>query len=1072
MKRMTLKNLLALLATLSCVFGAAAVSGCANGGANNSSNVSSVITLVDFKDETVDVAYGKTYTLQLMAKDDKGNMQSLKATVTTKDGKPVDVLNGKFVVLDKGGYVIEYKFENGGKTTTRKVTLNVIALAKPVIEVDGQTSAVISGRNYIIPTCTAIDYYDGELTPTVEIYKKSTDGNDVKVEYDAEYGVYTTSEAGEYYVLYSATNSSQKQGEKRLTFYVRESADAGEWDSFDDIGCEYSISRYDSLKNLTYLDTFEGREGVVCMAMSDANYGTFWGVEPKSFNVEDYENYKYIAISAYLAGEASDLLNVRFMTDCLITDVKANEWKTYYFDAASWIKRISAGTIAEESLKCVGSVFGGGDTKMYLDSIYFVNEVELDGCTFEQTDDGVKPVFEDTGALPDSYKVTFNGRVLPVYNGFFKADYVGDYVIEPVYTNSDKISFDTFTYTESGDTLKLNAYDKEIGASATTYVEPDVTAVDGNGAEVEGYSITKKVVYLDTVGVERTVLTVNPAKKGWYTYTFTAKADGKKSLETSAIVKVGDFIDGEILNVSDADAPKRFSSMFTGGTFETFTSTTENNETEGLPASYVGKTFIKLAYDTQYAYTTNNSYINFNSIMTKQEINDSVDNKVGFKLYVKAQAMDGVETMPNVTFDFLGEKTTLKLNAENTMHCSYATLLARYNKLSIHTTWADYVMAISTEIRKFAELTFYFDNIVTYEETDLPYAVRVTQENKSIIYNSDIPGVFVASDSDELSSFTGGYTGNAIKMYVATNPNYKFKNVYKPSQLQAIAKNYNTVSLWFAVDGITGNGSLYCWAEQKAFITNAAGGGNYALRKADNKVWKKYSISLDIYISILEQNNYEYIQIARTGVDGAITDGNAKAYFYVGDVEFSYVKPDILKVSETNVGNVFMDTTKATFVAAGADEIKDFAGGYTGNAAKLKRWTNNWYRFNNPYSLEQLAQIKQKYTKVSLWLAMDKLTAGSVRIYDINGNGATPDTFLNKAGWAGWSNKFFVANPTASNHLASATWHKVTISIDDYISLVTGADGKATSYCALMSIGQWESAGGENFYIGDITFEE
>ena len=142
MKRKTLRNLLAVAALLCVGLGAAACGGndsSSSSSQDSSSESSSVvkITLENFENESKDVGYGEKYELELQAIDTDGKYQALSATVTKTDGTPVDVTNGKFVVDDKQGYIVTYSFTSAGETVTKTVTLNVKALKKPVVHLDG-----------------------------------------------------------------------------------------------------------------------------------------------------------------------------------------------------------------------------------------------------------------------------------------------------------------------------------------------------------------------------------------------------------------------------------------------------------------------------------------------------------------------------------------------------------------------------------------------------------------------------------------------------------------------------------------------------------------------------------------------------------------------------------------------------------------------------------------------------------------------------------------------------------------------------------------------------------------------
>ena len=185
------------------------------------------ITLVNFEDETLEVGYGAMYDLELMVTDSEGNLHAVIGNVKTTDGTPVQTLNGKFVVHDRSGYVITYSFASGNTTVTRTVTLTVKALKKPIISLTGNVSVVMLGDACVLPTAEAYDYYDGDVEVTTEVYKKGKE-TDVKMEYDVQAGTFTATEAGDYYVLYTASNSADAKQTETVDFYVRKQVFLGD----------------------------------------------------------------------------------------------------------------------------------------------------------------------------------------------------------------------------------------------------------------------------------------------------------------------------------------------------------------------------------------------------------------------------------------------------------------------------------------------------------------------------------------------------------------------------------------------------------------------------------------------------------------------------------------------------------------------------------------------------------------------------------------------------------------------------------------------------------------------------
>ena len=180
--------------------------------------------LVDFKNGTAEIGYGQSYTLDLTVKDENGGFHPLTATVKSADGKDVEVFNGRFVANEKTDYIITYSCLRGKDEQTRTVTVRVVAAAKPIINLRGSGSPLLVGMDYVLPQATVYDYFDGDLPYTVKVMKKNAAG-DTEVDFDAENGVYTTTETGEFYIEYSAVNSNGIKNTATLDINVVEPDD-------------------------------------------------------------------------------------------------------------------------------------------------------------------------------------------------------------------------------------------------------------------------------------------------------------------------------------------------------------------------------------------------------------------------------------------------------------------------------------------------------------------------------------------------------------------------------------------------------------------------------------------------------------------------------------------------------------------------------------------------------------------------------------------------------------------------------------------------------------------------------
>lgn len=186
-------------------------------------DVESTVTLTDFSDETDVATYGSQYELENHAIGSDGQAYACDVNVQDSKGNAVSVAFGKFTVCDYDGYVVEYTVSLGDKTYTRTVRVSVKAAA-PMLTVQSQLTAFIDER-VSIPACSVIDYIDGEIeTYQTEVYKR-TDGDDEKQTYDADTCTFVPETAGEYYVLYTATNSKQISATAQTQIAVKDPAD-------------------------------------------------------------------------------------------------------------------------------------------------------------------------------------------------------------------------------------------------------------------------------------------------------------------------------------------------------------------------------------------------------------------------------------------------------------------------------------------------------------------------------------------------------------------------------------------------------------------------------------------------------------------------------------------------------------------------------------------------------------------------------------------------------------------------------------------------------------------------------
>ncbi len=248
--------------------------------------------LIDWKNQTIEVTYGSIYRLETTVKDADGKDYAVTATVKTKSGETVVANGNKFTAIDKGGYVITYKASVKGKTETRKVTVNVVA-GEPVITYGKGLKTVYTGWPCDIPSATAYDYYDGDVTEniSIKIYKKDADG-DIDLNYDGS-GKHTFTDAGEYYLRATVGNVAGNVKVLDKEFTVTDAATLT-----DDIWKVTEETKDVLSSGLTYIsaDKLEGKiEGEYKgNAMTRLCYGSLANYINYSLGNRDLTGYTYV----------------------------------------------------------------------------------------------------------------------------------------------------------------------------------------------------------------------------------------------------------------------------------------------------------------------------------------------------------------------------------------------------------------------------------------------------------------------------------------------------------------------------------------------------------------------------------------------------------------------------------------------------------------------------------------------------------------------------------------------------------------------------------------------------------
>lgn len=719
-------------------------SGQSSGGGQSSDSgvVETPATLVNFKDEALEVGYGAMYDLELMATDSEGKTYAVKGEVVKKDGTPVETLNGKFVVEDKNGYVITYSVTFAGETVTRKVTLTVKALKKPIVSLTGSLSVVMLGNTCTLPTAEGYDYFDGDLSVTAEVYKRGEE-TDAKLEYDADNGTFTPTETGDYYVVYTASNSADVAETVYVDFYVRKQVFVSNENTPKTVVPATLETVYNNDITEKFVENGEGSE----LATLKGGY-TGNAVRLSLSNNAGY-NFK----NTYTALEIADFAEKYNTVSFYIAATGMNGGTAYLMNKNGESNTFSGLATKGTNFPITPDMMG----QWFKFSVSMEEYISL----LEQTNFDYVNIFNSW-----LNKVTFpdlneNGALDANERGFY---YVGD--MEFSYEAPTVVEINETSYVRIKNNDKTETY---IANGAGSAIENFTGGYTGNAVHYTGNGNRGYRAQNDfTLEQLETIKTMYNSVSMWIAVDNIAS--GNQGMHYDWI-EAGTFL-------SKAVCKNKDKALFTA-------------EDNGVWYKYTVSIaeFIKLCTTTDE--TTGETVVN-----------DS------FYLFL---------TYPNNLIPL----TDANGDGEMTAHdCNV------------------YVGDI------------FFENI----EID-PYIVKVSPYTASFIsYNAN--DRYVANgEGSEIAGFTGGYTGNAVALSAVNNENYKVRNSLSLEDIEQLRKNYNSVSMWIAVDNIA-EGVVLLHSNPSAgknnFVNLAYKNGASGRFDANtNGAWKKYTLSIDEYITLI-----------------------------------------------------------------------------------------------------------------------------------------------------------------------------------------------------------------------------
>ncbi len=165
----------------------------------------------------------------------------------------------------------------------------------------------------------------------------------------------------------------------------------------------------------------------------------------------------------------------------------------------------------------------------------------------------------------------------------------------------------------------------------------------------------------------------------------------------------------------------------------------------------------------------------------------------------------------------------------------------------------------------------------------------------------------------------------------------------------------------------------------------------------------------------------------------------------------------IVKVDQNTAGAILYNNDVASsYVPAGDDAIKDFTGGYTGNAVAFKIASNPNYRIKCSYTKEVAQAIGKEFNRVSMWIAVDGIETGYAGMMQ-PGHIENYNSFQ----WKAMGSSLALKG-------VQKQWMKISMSANDF-SDICGVNEYINAFYIYCE-GTLNANGEAKVYVGDIEF--
>ncbi len=788
----------------------------------------------NFNDETVQAVLGEKYQLDIASiKDKNGNYYEVTAEVVDSRDKKVDSYAGFFKVTDIDGYKITYTVAKGtSKETKRIVIVNVKNVQAPNIVLGECANTFKINDTFVFPSITVYDLLEENIVPTVKVV--NSQGVECELSADKKSFVCTTS--GTYKLVITAVNSAGVEGSLEYDFYVRQPAEKGEVEAFNDYGSLEEIKTSTYVNSATWSEKSLGKNGVLKLDVKTSNqWVEFVTINPchdyLAYLEVDGNNYKnqYFVLTMYVDAPVGSVKGIYPLSNGTsangykIKDIKYGMWYDYIIDAKLMLDNYKAINDKEQkgedsaTLKSqthsLRAVFLS-DATIYLDKITFVesltnlsdeNILSTTDYKFGETIDFSKLIKSD-GNKTMLYTILIDDKPVGTTNDKYTPEYVSDnYSVVASITENANMVGQTKTY-------KFKVKDTHKAELVSTSTIPTLKIMNGTDDVTSSYNITSELEFVSNAGKRESTKDFVATKNGCYEIILKATnpTTNVKFIKMTT-VKVGNYLNNEVISATRADATELFGTS--KATIIENSIYDKDSTTDYKGAKLIS--FTKPATDNNPTFK-----LNFKPVHNAEHYEEIGAEYICFPMYIKSgntkisefkvTIFEKIFTVPATTW------TTIEVPAE--LFIEYL----KNDKLFPIVTWMDTPISITPTTDSIAQSVFnlYLGDIIvrskSQEDIDSETALAniingLTTENYTQYYGAKdsgiVKGTFVtASEAKSIYKATGDYTGSAV----AFKPEWPvpFHVTFPKGKLATEGKFYVWVAMC-AKDGYTPGSELW-----------------------------------------------------------------------------------------------------------------------------------------------------------------------------------------------------------------------------------------------------------------------